>query len=71
MEWLWSVFVNGARFITFFAVVVAWVIFRADNLDAALRVYEGMLGHNGFPINAVARNLLEFLKDRKILALGP
>ena len=44
-------YVYGSRLLTFFAVVVAWVIFRADNLDAALRVYEGMLGQNGFPIN--------------------
>ena len=41
----------GARLLTFFAVVVAWVIFRADNLDAAIRMYEGMMGQNGFPIN--------------------
>ncbi len=41
----------GARLLTFFSVVAAWVIFRADNLDAAIRVYEGMIGLNGFPIN--------------------
>lgn len=41
----------GSRLLTFFAVVVSWVIFRADNLDAAIRMYEGMLGLNGFPIN--------------------
>ena len=40
-----------SRLLTFLAVVVAWVIFRADNLDAATRMYEGMMGHNGFPIN--------------------
>ena len=41
----------GSRLLTFFVVVVAWVIFRADNLEAASRMYEGMMGHNGFPIN--------------------
>jgi alginate O-acetyltransferase complex protein AlgI len=44
-------YVYGSRLLTFFAVVIAWVIFRADNLDAATRIYEGMLGQNGFPIN--------------------
>jgi len=37
--------------LTFLAVVVSWVVFRADNLEAASRMYEGMMGHNGFPIN--------------------
>ena len=41
----------GMRLLTFVAVVAAWVIFRADNLDAAVRVYQGMMGYNGFPIN--------------------
>lgn len=41
----------ASRLVTFLAVVVAWVVFRAENLDAALKVYEGMLGVNGFPIN--------------------
>ena len=44
-------YLYASRLLTFFAVVVAWVIFRADTLDAAVRMYEGMLGQNGFPIN--------------------
>ena len=40
-----------SRLLTFLAVVVSWVIFRADNLEAATKMYEGMMGHNGFPIN--------------------
>jgi len=37
-----------ARTITFIAVVVAWVFFRAESLDGALRVLHGMMGENGF-----------------------
>lgn len=44
-------YLYGVRLLTFFAVVVAWVVFRADNLEAAIRMYEGMMGYNGFPIN--------------------
>jgi D-alanyl-lipoteichoic acid acyltransferase DltB (MBOAT superfamily) len=41
----------ASRLLTFFAVVAAWVMFRADNLGAAMKMYEGMMGYNGFPIN--------------------
>jgi hypothetical protein len=37
----------AARLITFIAVVIAWVLFRADNLESAFAVYGGMLGLNG------------------------
>lgn len=33
--------------VTFFAVVAAWVVFRAESLTAATSVYAGMLGLNG------------------------
>jgi alginate O-acetyltransferase complex protein AlgI len=36
-----------ARGITFLAVVVAWVMFRATSFDAAQNIYAGMLGLNG------------------------
>ena len=36
------------RLITFVAVMVAWVFFRADNFDAAFNVLIGMSGLNGF-----------------------
>ncbi len=35
-------------FITFIAVVFAWVFFRADNLQAGLSITKSMLGLNGF-----------------------
>ena len=33
---------------TFLAVCLAWVLFRADSAATALRIYQGMLGFNGF-----------------------
>jgi alginate O-acetyltransferase complex protein AlgI len=42
----WTAF---ARLITFAAVVVAWVFFRAANVDAALVMLKGMAGMNGLP----------------------
>jgi len=36
-----------ARFITFLAVVVAWVFFRADSLDTAIEIVKAMTGANG------------------------
>ena len=32
----------------FLAVTVAWVFFRAESIDAALKVLRGMTGLNGF-----------------------
>jgi len=37
----------AARLLTFVAVVVAWVFFRAESLDGALHVLKGMAGLNG------------------------
>jgi D-alanyl-lipoteichoic acid acyltransferase DltB (MBOAT superfamily) len=39
-----------ARSITFLAVVVGWVFFRANNLEDALHVLQGMTGMNGFAL---------------------
>lgn len=36
---------------TFLFVNAAWVIFRAENLDSAIRIYRGMLGLNGFQLS--------------------
>jgi D-alanyl-lipoteichoic acid acyltransferase DltB (MBOAT superfamily) len=41
-----------ARVITFLAVVVAWVFFRANNLADALHILQGMAGMNGFTLPA-------------------
>lgn len=37
-----------ARGSTFLAVIIGWVMFRADSVDIALSLYESMLGLNGF-----------------------
>ena len=51
--------------LTFFAVVVAWVLFRAENMSAAMIMIKTMLGANGFslspspiPIVLLGRKLL-------------
>jgi D-alanyl-lipoteichoic acid acyltransferase DltB (MBOAT superfamily) len=35
-------------FLTFLFVVLAWVMFRAESVSAAISIYRGMLGMNGF-----------------------
>lgn len=39
-----------ARLLTFLAVAMAWVLFRAESLDAAIAVYRGLFGLNGVTI---------------------
>lgn len=47
-----------AWFLTFIAVVVGWVFFRATSLDAALIILDGMAGLNGLSIpNGIAARL--------------
>ncbi len=41
-----------ARLLTFLAVVIAWVFFRAESLDAAMAVIAGLVGGDGFIIPA-------------------
>ncbi len=38
--------------LTFLLVVIAWVIFRSDNLTAAMAMYQGMVGLNGFELHS-------------------
>ncbi len=40
----WKAF---ARVLTFLCVVIAWVLFRAADMDAAIAVFKGMAGMNG------------------------
>jgi hypothetical protein len=37
----------AGRCVTLLAVIVAWVVFRADSLDTAQSIYAGMIGLNG------------------------
>lgn len=45
--WLGRITAPFAWLLTFLAVVIAWVFFRADNVDAALSMLRGMAGLNG------------------------
>ncbi|MDB5732394.1 MAG: rane bound O-acyl transferase family protein [Variovorax sp.] len=38
--------------LTFLCVMVAWVVFRAESVPAALAIYKGMLGFHGAPLAA-------------------
>jgi len=55
----------GAGFITFLAVVVGWVFFRADNFTVAMDMLNGMLGFNGcsFSKHSEATAFGGFVKD--------
>ncbi|MCB9982173.1 MAG: MBOAT family protein [Rhodospirillales bacterium] len=37
--------------LTFFFVILGWVMFRADNISSAMAMYEGMFGFNGTGIS--------------------
>lgn len=47
------------QIITFIAVVLAWVFFRATTLDSALHIVQSMIGFNGF---SLVTNGFEFPK---------
>ncbi|MEW6492203.1 MAG: MBOAT family protein [Cyanobacteriota bacterium] len=38
--------------VTFLAVVIAWVFFRAENMEAAIALFKTMIGVNGFSLSA-------------------
>ncbi|SEA93028.1 MBOAT family protein [Variovorax sp. YR216] len=39
-------------FLTFLCVMIAWVVFRADSMHAAMEIYKGMLGFHGTALEA-------------------
>jgi alginate O-acetyltransferase complex protein AlgI len=49
----------GARGLTYLFVVMAWVVFRAETMAGALRVYEGMLGRNGLVLPGQLASLVD------------
>ena len=51
----------GARSVTLLAVMVAWVFFRAESTDGAVRVLQGMAGLNGISIPEMHRATLNGL----------
>lgn len=51
-----------ACLVTFIAVVIGWVFFRADSISTALTILKGMLGGNGISIPMELANRLGILK---------
>ncbi len=49
-------------FLTFLCVMVAWVLFRAESIDAALSIYKGMLGMHGAPLTAFGEFVVPYRK---------
>lgn len=60
-----------AGLITFMAVVIAWVFFRADNVTMAFDVIKGMVGLNGIQFKLDIRDLLWLLSLGSIVWLFP
>lgn len=52
-----------ARLLTFLAVVVGWVFFRAETFSGAIGILEGMAGLNGFMLPAGYKDLLGPIGD--------
>lgn len=50
-----------SRLITFISVLLAWVLFRANDISTAIKVYKGMMGLNGIEFS----NLIYF--DKRVL----
>ena len=55
--WQWS-----CRFLTFFAVVNSWVIFRSDNLNTAYAMYRAMFGVNGISLPDELKTMAPWLE---------
>jgi alginate O-acetyltransferase complex protein AlgI len=54
----WSL---GGWLLTFIAVVVSWVFFRAANINTALALLQGMIGRNGLSLGEDLAGLFGFL----------
>jgi alginate O-acetyltransferase complex protein AlgI len=48
--------------LTFVCVMVAWVVFRAESMNAAMEIYKGMLGMHGAPVSAFSEFVVPFRK---------
>jgi D-alanyl-lipoteichoic acid acyltransferase DltB (MBOAT superfamily) len=57
-------------FVTFIAVVVSWVFFRANNLDTALSMLASMAGFQGIQLPAFWESYLAFMRDWGVGFLG-
>ncbi|WP_299412228.1 MBOAT family protein [Acaryochloris sp. IP29b_bin.148] len=59
-----------SRSITFLAVVVGWVFFRADSMRAAISILKGMVGANGLSLPYVLADQLAFLQSWSVTFEG-
>jgi D-alanyl-lipoteichoic acid acyltransferase DltB (MBOAT superfamily) len=57
-------------FVTFIAVVVSWVFFRAKDVDTALSILSSMVGMNGIQLPAFFEPYLAFMRDWGVGFLG-
>ncbi len=60
----------AARAITFIAVVVGWVFFRADDLDSATRILNAMAGAGEFELSGFMRETVQQSGLAKWMALA-
>ena len=56
--------------LTFIAVVIAWVPFRATNFDATLHMLSGMAGMNGVSLPAQLKPLIENIVENTVVFSG-
>ncbi|NES83678.1 MAG: MBOAT family protein [Moorea sp. SIO2B7] len=57
-------------FVTFIAVIVAWVVFRADSLNTAKAIISAMIGINGIALPSFLASKLGFLQSLGITFNG-
>ena len=58
--------------ITFLCVMIAWVVFRAESMDAAVAIYKGMLGMHGTTLETFGEFTIPYRKPEffQTLLLG-
>lgn len=65
---VWTVL---AWLLTFLSVIIAWVFFRAANIDTALSILRSMLGTNGLPLPLMFQPVVEkFGIDSEMLGIA-
>jgi len=50
----------SGRLVTFFCIVIAWVMFRAESLHGAMNIYAGMFGFNGISLPILIKPIIEY-----------
>ena len=61
----------ACRLVTFVAVVIAWVMFRADSVESAMAIYSGMFGCNGISLPVLLESRLgEFGETLKMFGIN-